>query len=103
MARVQFVKFSKPLYWKAGLAYLNLDENKLREIKKKKCKVVISLPQGFTKPVSPENILKYGKKTEQIFLRPNEPMRMRGYFYELFNNETQERIKQDIHFWDYYN
>ena len=100
--QVQFIKFSIPLYEKDNQAFINLDVEKLKEAKKGKCKVVVVLNGKYCKPVDPSIILKTGKKSEQVFLFPENPMKLRGYFFSLFDEETQQKIKEQPHFWYYY-
>jgi hypothetical protein len=99
---VVFIPFTKPCSWQGDKAYINLDVRKVKEARKKKCFIVVKLPQGFCRPVDPKALLKYGKKFKEVFLYPDNPMELVGQYFTLFDEETQQRIKEDSSFWYYY-
>ena len=96
------IEFGKPLYWDGDSAYINLSIDLVKKMRKENLKIVIRLPEGYCKPVDPRMVLKLGKKTDKVFLRPEDPMKLIGYYYKLFSPDIQERIKEDSHYLLYY-
>lgn len=95
-------KFVKPIYWHQGMAYCNIRVEKLREARDNAEPFILQLPEGFCKPRDPRELLKTGNKVKQVFLRPDEPMKMIGAYFELEPPEMQERIAQDPYLQDKY-
>ena len=92
--------FEKPTHETDGKYWINLQIEYVKRVKTAKKFIVIKLPQGFCQPVNPNNLLKYGKKTEAVYLYPNNQMKLVGQYYELFNEGIQERIKFDPYFFE---
>lgn len=93
MVKYQIIPFSKPTHETDGRYWVNLDIRKIEAAKKNKEWIVVKLPQGCCKPVSPENLLKYGKRTEAVYLYPNNPMKLVGSYFELLPKEKEEEIR----------
>jgi len=93
--------FNKPTHWSDNKAWINLRVDFVEAAKKAKQYIVIKLPEGYCEPMNPTTLLKYGTKTQAVFLYPNHPMELVGAYYTLFPPKTQEWIKNDPYFWDY--
>lgn len=93
-------QFYKPTHWTENKAWINLRQEFVEKAKKAKVYIVIKLPQGYCKPVDPAKLLKYGKKTEAVFLYENNPMKLIGSYFELYPQEKQEWIESDPYFWE---
>ena len=93
-------QFYKPTHWTENKAWINLRQEFVEKAKKAKAYIVIKLPQGYCKPVDPAKLLKYGKKTEAVFLYENNPMKLIGSYFELYPQEKQEWIESDPYFWE---
>lgn len=98
--KIKIIKFFKPMFESDGRFWVNLQIEKVKSAKKNKEFIVLQLPEGYTEPKDPEDILK-GKRSEKVFLFPDKPMVLVGTYYTLFNDETQKRIKADPYFWEY--
>jgi len=94
-------QFNKPTHWSDNKAWINLRLDFVEAAKKAKQYIVIKLPEGYCKPMNPKTLLKYGTKTQAVFLYPNNPMELVGAYYELFPPDIQEWIKNDPYFWEY--
>ena len=77
------VYFNKPTHETDGKYWINLSVEKIREAKKRKEMIEVVLPQGECHPVSPERLLKYGVKTQAVYLYPDKPMKLIGAYYGL--------------------
>jgi len=44
--------------------------------------------------------LKYGKKTEAVFLYPDKPMKLLGMYFSLLPEKKQKEIKENPFFWE---
>ena len=98
--KIVIKQFSKPTHWEENKAWINLRKEFVEQAKKAKTYIVVKLPQGYCKPVDPAKLLKYGKKTEAVFLYPENPMKLIGAYFELYPQETQAWIDSDPYFWD---
>lgn len=99
--KIKLIKFQKPTHWTEGQAWINLNIEEVKRAKTNEEMIVIELPQGFCKPVSPSILLKYGKKTEAVYLYPQNPMKLVGAYYSLLSPNQQEQAKSDPYFWNY--
>ena len=95
--------FNKPTHWTDNKAWINLNVEFVKKAKKEKKYIVIKLPEGYCKPVDPNELLRNGVKTEAVFKGFETPMKLVGGYYELFSPEVQERIENDPYFWTYFN
>ena len=83
------IPFKKPTHWTNGRAWINIDVDKVRKAKKRREMVEVILPEGECKPIDPNSLLKYGKRTEAVFLYPDNPMKLVGAYYELKTEEDK--------------
>lgn len=93
MVKYQIIQFNKPTHETENRYWINLDIHKIENAKKNKEMIVVKLPQGICKPISPESLLKYGKRTEAVYLYENNPMKLIGAYYELADKEEQMKIE----------
>ena len=98
---VKFVNFKKPCHWTDNKAFINLRAEIIESAKKNKEMIVVKLSEGFCEPVDPEALIKYGTKTEAVFLYPENPMKLIGSYFTLMNSDKQERAIKDPEFWNY--
>ena len=85
------IRFRKPTHWTDGKAFINLRIEKIKEAKRKKEMITVILPEGRCKEVDPKLLMKYGVKTEAVYLYPDRPMQLRGQYYELMTEEDKLR------------
>ncbi len=81
------ILFHKPCHETAGRYWINLDVRKVKEARKRKEMITVILPEGRCKPVDPRALLKYGVKTEAVYLYPDNPMRLVGSYFSLMTPE----------------
>ncbi len=81
------ILFQKPCHETAGKYWINLNIEKVKEARKRKETITIILPEGRCKPVDPRALLKYGVKTEAVFLYKNFPMKLVGSYFTLMTPE----------------
>jgi len=96
---LQIIKFNKPTHWTGNRAWVNLRLDLVERYAKNNDLIVLKLPAGFTEPIEAKKILKYGKKTEAVFLYPNNPMKLIGCYFTLLPENKQIRAKEDPFFW----
>ncbi len=95
--KYKLIKFSKPTHWTENKAWINLRVEIVEAAKRNKEMIVLQLPEGLTEPIDPKDLLKYGKRTEAIYLYPDNPMKLIGSYYSLAPKEKQEKIvNQDL-------
>jgi len=94
------IQFNKPTHWSENKAWINLNEWLGLKAKKIKANIVVKLPEGYCKPKSPAELLKNGIKTEAVFLRPDEPMKLIGDYFQLYEKDKQEEIRYNTYFWE---
>jgi hypothetical protein len=99
--RIKLINFSKPCHWTDNKAFINLRAEIVKSAKKNNEMIVVKLPEGYCKPVDPKALIKYGTKTEAVYLYPDNPMSLIGSYFELLPESDQERIKLDSEYWQY--
>ena len=87
------IQFNNPCHETDGRFWINLDIEKIKSARKNKEMIVLKLPTGYTKPIDPKRLLKEGVRTEAVFLRPEEPMKLCGTYYSLMSQEEQEKFE----------
>jgi len=93
-------QFYKPTHWKGNKAWINLREDFVKQAKKAKKYIVVKINNDYCKPVDPNVLLKYGVKTQAVFLYPESPMKLIGSYFEVYPQEKQEWIESDPYFWE---
>ena len=83
------VTIHKPLYGN----YVNIRDKFLKEAYVKGVKLEITIPNG-TAVVDPKWWIQTGKKVEQVFLRPDEPMILWGNTVPV-EIKVPPRVKED--------
>lgn len=83
--------FSKPAHKTGDKYWVNLNIDIIRKARKQKEMIEVVLTAGICKAVDPKWLLKNGVKTEAVYLRPDEPMKLVGNYYELLTEEEKLR------------
>ena len=92
------IRFRKPTHWTDGKAFINLRIEKIKEAKRKKEMITVILPEGRCKEVDPKLLMKYGVKTEAVFLYKNNPMKLVGSYFLLQTPEEKAREESKLYF-----
>jgi len=97
---IQIIKFNKPTHWTENKAWVNLRAGLVQKYAKQNDLIVLELPEGFTEPIEAKKILKYGKKTEAVFLYPDKPMKLLGMYFQLLPEKKQKEAIENPFFWE---
>lgn len=78
--KYKVIEIKKPMYETKGDYYLTIRTEKLESAIKYKQMVKLVIPELGSYWLNPDKWIKTGKVADQVFLRPDEPLRLTGNY-----------------------